>query len=186
MDTYWEEFPLDFKNEIHTKVDVSSSSRMMMDISSMCGFVVMSAALAWQQSACVVACAPQSMRNIPIIYFYASATSSVLSCKSRQINILLHTLIMTELIQIPIQVANTFTLLASELQWYWRQSLHQHWQGYDCLQFNSHLLQHELFRSRGPPEALGDLEKYIFAHAANYNLQSNEIKKRRDYRLPEV
>ena len=47
MDNYWEEVPLEFKNEIHTKVDVSSSSRMMMDISSMCGFVVMSAALAW-------------------------------------------------------------------------------------------------------------------------------------------
>lgn len=47
MDTYWEEFPLDFKNEIHTKVDVSSSSRMMMDISRMFGFVFMFTALAW-------------------------------------------------------------------------------------------------------------------------------------------
>jgi hypothetical protein len=47
MDNYWEEVKLEFKNEINTNGGMSLSNRMMVGVSWMCGFVVMSAAFVW-------------------------------------------------------------------------------------------------------------------------------------------
>ncbi|KAL3799061.1 hypothetical protein ACHAW5_003511 [Stephanodiscus triporus] len=47
MDNYWEEVKLEFKNEINTNGGMSLSNRMMVGVSWMCGFVIMSAAFVW-------------------------------------------------------------------------------------------------------------------------------------------